>query len=107
MVTGRGAANSVVSGGRDGREAGGAHVEPFHLAGKEKPRRRQDAWGGESRGVTGGLTGGDTAWVASAARVGSGKCSSPDVHRPPAGRRQSQPALALRLLLGGRRARPA
>ena len=72
MIPGRAAANSVVSCGRDGREAGGAHVEPFHLAGKEKPRRRQDARGGDSRWVTGAVTGGDTASVASAARVESG-----------------------------------
>jgi hypothetical protein len=77
-MDGRGAEHSVVSDGRDGGEAGGAHVEPFHPAGKEKPRHRQEARGGESRGVIGKLTGGDTArgpeaFVALAARVGSGR----------------------------------
>ena len=60
-MDGRVAGHSFVSVGRDGREAGGAHVEPFHLAGK-----------GDTRWTDGGGTNGDAAFVAIATRVGSG-----------------------------------
>lgn len=93
-----------MSGVHDGREAGGAHAEPFHLAGKsDTPRRAWCPGRGVSRmvapGRAGGLIGGEAPLVADAAGGVAGRCSSPDVHRPPGGERRPRPPPALRLLV--------